>query len=79
MRGKSLEQKVQILWDKQEIQETKLRFGRALDLHDWELYQTCFVDPFEVDMSDFIGRAPTIFDRRKDSHRILLGLEGARQ
>ena len=60
----STEQKIQILWDRQEIQETKLRFGRALDTHEWELYRTCFTDPFEVDFSDLTGRAPTTVDAR---------------
>jgi hypothetical protein len=30
-------QRVQVLWDRQEISDAMLRFGRGLDLHDWDL------------------------------------------
>ncbi len=39
-------QRVQILWDRQEISDVMLRFGRALDLHDWDLYASTLDDPF---------------------------------
>ncbi len=53
------EAKLQILWDRQEIGATMLRFGRALDTHDWPLYEACFTDPFEVDFFDLTGRPAT--------------------
>ncbi len=39
-------QRVQILWDRQEISDVMPRFGRALDLHDWDLYASTLDDPF---------------------------------
>jgi hypothetical protein len=49
-------QRVQILWDRQEISDVMPRFGRALDLHDWDLYASTPDDPFEVDFFDLTGR-----------------------
>lgn len=47
------------LWDRQQITDVMLRFGRGLDLHDWELYAGTLADPFEVDFFDLTGRPPT--------------------
>jgi hypothetical protein len=33
-----------------------LRFGRGLDLHDWDLYASTLHDPLEVDFFDLTGR-----------------------
>ena len=43
---------VQVLWDRQEISDVMLHFGRGLDLHDWDLYASTLHDPFEVDFFD---------------------------
>jgi len=48
-------QRVQIMWDRQEISDVMLRFGRGLDLHDWDLYASTLHDPFEVDFFDLTG------------------------
>lgn len=50
--------RVQVLWDRQEISDVMLRFGRGLDLHDWDLYASTLHDPFEVDFFDLTGRPP---------------------
>ena len=50
--------RVQVLWDRQEISDVMLRFGRGLDLHDWDLYASTLHDPFEVDLFDLTGRPP---------------------
>lgn len=50
---------IQELWDRQQISDVMLRFGRGLDLHDWDLYAGTLADPFEVDFFDLTGRAPT--------------------
>lgn len=47
------------LVDRQQITDVMLRFGRALDLHDWEMYAATLTDPFEVDFSDLTGRPAT--------------------
>lgn len=48
------------LIDRQQISDVMLRFGRGLDLHDWDLYAATLADPFEVDFYDLTGRAPAI-------------------
>jgi hypothetical protein len=52
------EDMVRELWDRQQISDVMLRFGRGLDTHDWELYAATLTDPFEVDFSDLTGRPP---------------------
>ena len=52
------EDMVRELWDRQQISDVMLRFGRGLDLHDWELYPGTLTDPFEVDFGDLTGRPP---------------------
>jgi SnoaL-like domain len=49
---------VRELWDRQHISDVMNRFGRGLDLHDWELYASTLCDPFEVDFTDLTGRPP---------------------
>jgi hypothetical protein len=44
------------LWDRQQISDVMLRFGRGLDLHDWDMYAATLTDPFEVDFFDLTGR-----------------------
>ena len=51
---------VRQLWDRQLISEVMLRFGRALDLHDWDMYASTLADPFNVDFSDLTGRPPAV-------------------
>ena len=47
------------LVDRQNITNTMLRFGRALDLHDWEAYAATLDATFELDFFDLTGRAKT--------------------
>lgn len=44
-----------LLWDRTAIHDVMLRFGRALDTHDWPLYRSCFQDEIEVDFEDLTG------------------------
>jgi SnoaL-like domain len=46
---------VRELWDRQQISDVMLRFGRGLDVHDWQLYADTLTDPFEVDFFDATG------------------------
>ncbi len=48
------------LMDRQRITDVMLRFGRGLDLHDWDMYASTLADPFEVDFFDLTGRAPSV-------------------
>jgi hypothetical protein len=43
----SVAEMVRQLWDRQQISDVMLRFGRGLDLHDWDLYAATLTDPFE--------------------------------
>jgi hypothetical protein len=51
---------VRELWDRQQITDVMLRFGRGLDLHDWDMYAATLTDPFEVDFFDLTGRPPAV-------------------
>ena len=62
------EQMLRELWNRQLISDVMLRFGRALDLHDWAMYADTLADPFEVDFFDLTGRpavttTPKLFAR----------------
>jgi hypothetical protein len=48
------------MWDRAQISDVMHRFGRGLDLHDWDLYASTLMDPFEVDFFDLTGLPPTI-------------------
>jgi len=56
----SAEDMVRELWDRQQISDVMLRFGRGLDLHDWDMYAATLTDPFEVDFGDLTGRPPAV-------------------
>lgn len=53
------DRKLWVLWNEREIDRLMLQFGRALDTHDWPLYQACFLDTFDVDFRDLTGAPPT--------------------
>ena len=59
-RDVSTEEMVRELWDRQQITDVMLRFGRGLDLHDWDMYAATLTDPFEVDFFDLTGRPPAV-------------------
>lgn len=46
------------LLDRQRIGEVMLRFGRGLDLHDWDMYAATLDDEFDVDFTDLTGMPP---------------------
>ena len=50
---------LQLLLDRYEISEMIIRFATALDLQDWSLFRSCFVDEIDVDYSDFRGEPPS--------------------
>ncbi len=52
--------RLQRMLDKQEIQESILRYASGVDMRDWELYRQCFTDPVEVDFSSWNGGEPSI-------------------
>ena len=54
------EEIVRELWDRQQITDVMLRFGRGLDLHDWDMYAATLTDPFQVDFFDLTGQKPAI-------------------
>lgn len=50
---------VRELVDRQNVTNTMLRFGRALDLHDWAAYASTLDDTLELDFFDLTGRPAT--------------------
>jgi hypothetical protein len=58
-------QRMQILRDRQEIGDVVLRFGRAPDLHDGDLYASTLDGPSEVDFFDLTGRPPAVTTPRR--------------
>lgn len=55
----STDQMVKALYDRQGVTDVMLRFGRGLDLHDWDSYAATLTDPFDVDFTDLTGQPPT--------------------
>lgn len=49
------EEKIDLLWQKSEIERVMLSFGRALDTGDWPLYRSCFADRIRVDFERLTG------------------------
>lgn len=47
-----------ILWDERGVTNTMLRFGRSLDLGDWEACRDCLSDELEVDFERLTGFGP---------------------
>ncbi|WP_179220536.1 nuclear transport factor 2 family protein [Rhodococcus sp. NCIMB 12038] len=41
--------------DRQAISDVMLRFGRSLDLHDWEMYAAALTDTVDIDFFDLTG------------------------
>ncbi|HVQ93818.1 MAG TPA: nuclear transport factor 2 family protein [Mycobacteriales bacterium] len=56
----STDEMVRELYDRQQITDVMLRFGRGLDLHDWDMYAATLADPFEVNFFDLTGRQPAV-------------------
>lgn len=56
---RSINEIVRELHDRQQISDVMLRFGRGLDLHDWDMYAATLADPFDVDFFDLTGQQPT--------------------
>jgi SnoaL-like domain len=52
------EEIVRELWDREQITDVMLQFGRSLDLKDWETYASTLTNPFIVDFRDLTGLAP---------------------
>ena len=53
------EARLQKMLDKQEIQESILRYASGVDMRDWELYRQCFSDEVEVDFTSWSGGEPS--------------------
>jgi len=48
-------EKLTWLWEHARIEQTMLRFGRALDLGDWPSYRSCLTDRIRVDFERLTG------------------------
>ena len=66
--------RVQVLWDRQEISDVMLRFGRGLDLHDWDLYAATLHDPFEVAAQRQVRQPELVHDTVRPGADFALGV-----
>ena len=53
---------IETLWNRAEIEQVMLNFGRALDTGDWPLYRSCFADRFRVNFERLTGQAEVFVD-----------------
>lgn len=44
-----------LLWDRSEIQTLLVRYARALDFKDWDLYRRCLADEVRIDFKPLTG------------------------
>ena len=58
-------EKLQYLIDRADIEDVVLRYARAIDMRDWELYATCFTDEVEMDLTELRGEGD---NPRYDKH-----------
>ena len=49
------QQKMAELWEERQIEKVMLRFGRALDVGDWEAYRACFIPELLIDFERLTG------------------------
>ncbi|GAB5480648.1 MAG: hypothetical protein Pars92KO_04050 [Parasphingorhabdus sp.] len=54
-QDESIEQKVQLLLDREEIAQVIINYGLAFDMQDWALHRTVFTDEIQMDFSASIG------------------------
>src|SRR5258707_11172184 len=45
------ESRLQMLLDKAEIRDVQLRYATGLDTRNWALFQSCFTDEFDADLT----------------------------
>jgi hypothetical protein len=55
-----MQQMIETLWARHQIEAVMLRFGRALDCGDWKAYRSCFADRFRVNFERLTGQ-PEVF------------------
>ena len=53
---------VRELWDRQQISDVMLRFGRGLDLHDWDMYAATLTDPAPTAFLEKFGDSSIDFE-----------------
>jgi hypothetical protein len=50
--------KLQLLIDRAEISDVRLRYATGLDSRDWPLFRSCFADEIETDFTSVFGGEP---------------------
>ncbi len=51
----SLERRIQVIEDRQQISQCVIRYAIALDTCDWDLFKDTIADPIFIDFSDWSG------------------------
>jgi hypothetical protein len=49
------EEKADLLWERAEVKQVMLDFGRALDTGNWDLYLSCLADRIRLDFERLTG------------------------
>jgi hypothetical protein len=47
--------KINALWEENQVKKVILRFGRALDTGNWPAYRSCFTNPLNIDFKRLTG------------------------
>jgi hypothetical protein len=58
------------------IRDTVLRYARAVDQRDWALFESCFTDEVEVDLSSWNGQPVRTFPVQIWVRNVRAGLSG---
>jgi hypothetical protein len=72
-----LEQRLQELEDREQVRDLLIRYGLALDAHDWALLRTVFVPEAVADYGELEGRNEGIDEIIAACHRALVGLDSS--
>lgn len=72
-------EKIAALWERAQIEEVMLDFGRALDRGDWALYRTCFAERIRVDFERLTGFPEIEVDADEWTRFAQLALEPVRR
>jgi hypothetical protein len=68
---------VRALQDRLDVGDLMVRYGRALDSHDWALLRTCFLPDAVADYGALEGRNEGIEEIIAACHRALVGLDSS--
>lgn len=72
-----LERRLAELEDREAVRELLIRYGMALDAHDWDLLRTVFLPDAVADYGELEGRNEGVEEIIAACHRALVGLDSS--